>query len=63
MNAKRMIIEYKNGERIVKNKSLADNLADANYYLGVAMAAGNIRGKKYWLNKIKELEKKININE
>ena len=51
-----MIIEYKNGERIVSNNSLADKIADAQYYLGVAMASGNSRNKKKWLREIKRLQ-------
>ena len=51
-----MIIEYKNGERIVSNNSLADKIADAQYYLGVAMASGNSRNKKKWMRELKRLE-------
>lgn len=50
-----MIIEYKNGERIVTNNTLADKIADADYYLGIAMASGNTRNKKKWLKEIKRL--------
>lgn len=50
-----MIIEYKNGERIVTNNTLADKIADADYYLGIAMASGNTRNKKKWLREIKRL--------
>lgn len=50
-----MIIEYKNGERIVTNNSLADKIADAEYYLGVAMASGNTRNKRKWLKELKRL--------
>ena len=50
-----MIIEYKNGERIVSNNSLADKIADAEYYLGVALASGNTRNKKKWLRELKKL--------
>lgn len=50
-----MIIEYKNGERIVTNNSLADKIADAEYYLGVALASGNTRNKKKWLRELKKL--------
>lgn len=51
-----MIIEYKNGERIVSHNSLADKIADAEYYLGVAMASHNLRNKKKWLRELKRLE-------
>lgn len=51
-----MVIEYKNGERIVSNNSLADKIADAEYYLGVAMASGNSRNKKKWLRELKKLK-------
>ena len=50
-----MIIEYKNGEQIINNNTLADRIADANYYLGVAMATGNTRNKRKWLKRLKEL--------
>ena len=50
-----MIIEYKNGKRIVTNNTLADKIADADYYLGIAMASGNTRNKKKWLKEIKRL--------
>lgn len=51
-----MIIEYKNGECTKTHDSVADRLADAYYYLAVAMVTGNRRRKKHWLKKIKELE-------
>lgn len=51
-----MVIEYKNGERIVSNNSLADKIADAEYYLGVAMASGNSRNKKKWLRELNRLK-------
>lgn len=50
-----MIIEYKNGERIVTNNTIADKIADANYYLGIAMASGNTRNKRKWLKRLREL--------
>ncbi len=50
-----MIIEYKNGEQIISHNTLADKIADANYYLGVAMATGNTRNKRKWLKRLKEL--------
>lgn len=50
-----MIIEYKNGKRIVSNNSLADKIADAEYYLGVAMVSHNSRNKKKWLRELKRL--------
>ena len=50
-----MIIEYKGGETIITNGDIAHRLADAYYYLGIAMATGNRRRKKYWLKKIEEL--------
>jgi len=50
-----MIIEYKNGEQIISHNTLADKMADANYYLGVAMATGNTRNKRKWLKRLKEL--------
>ena len=50
-----MIIEYKNGEQIISNNTLADRIADANYYLGVAKATGNTRNKRKWLKRLKEL--------
>ena len=37
------------------SKTLADKIADANYYLGVAMATGNTRNKRKWLKRLKEL--------
>ena len=52
-----MIIEYKNGERLVINNSLSDKIADANYYLAIAMASGNHRNKKKWLREINRLKK------
>ena len=55
-----MVIEYKDGETIVTHNSLADKIADANYYLAVAMATGNRRNKRKWLRKIKELEAETN---
>lgn len=50
-----MIIEHKGGETIVTNNDIAHRLADALYYLGVAMATGNRRRKRYWLKRIEEL--------
>lgn len=50
-----MIIEYKNGEQIISQNTLADKIADANYYLGIAMATGNTRNKRKWLKRLKEL--------
>ncbi len=50
-----MIIEHKGGETIVTNGDIAHRLADAHYYLGIAMATGNRRRKKYWLKRIEEL--------
>lgn len=55
-----MIVEQKNGERVISHNSIADKIADAYYYLGVAMASGNTRNKKKWLKRLKELESKIN---
>ena len=51
-----MIVEYKNGKCITTNDDIAHRLADANYYLTIAMVTGNTQRKKYWLKKIKELE-------
>ena len=51
-----MTIEYKDGSTIVANNDIAHRLADAEYYLAVAMISGNRRRKKYWLKRIKELE-------
>ena len=53
-----MIIEYKDGKRIVTNNSISDQIADANYYLGCAMTSGNTRNKRKWLKRLKELEEK-----
>lgn len=50
-----MIIEYINGERKITNNSLADKIADAEYYLGVALASGNTRNKKKWLKELNRL--------
>ena len=50
-----MIIEHKSGETIVTNDDTSHRLADAHYYLGIAMATGNSRRKKYWLKRIEEL--------
>lgn len=50
-----MIIEHKGGKTIVTNDDISHGLADAHYYLGIAMATGNRRRKKYWLKRIKEL--------
>ena len=50
-----MIIEHKGGETIVTNNDISNRLADAHYYLGVAMVTGNRRRKKYWLKRIEEL--------
>ena len=50
-----MIIEYKDGEQIISHDTLADKIADANYYLAVAMATGNTRNKRKWLKRLKEL--------
>ena len=50
-----MIIEHKGGETIVTNGDIAHRLADAHYYLGIAMATGNRRRKRYWLKRIEEL--------
>ena len=58
-----MIIEYKNGERIVTHNSLADQIADANYYLGCAMASGNTRNKRKWLKRLKELNEQAKAND
>ena len=55
-----MIIEYKNGECITTNDDVAHKIADAYYYLTIAMATGNTRRKKYWLKRIKELEARLN---
>ena len=46
-----MIIEHKDGETIVMNNDISHRLADAHYYLGIAMATGNRRRKKYWLKR------------
>ena len=51
-----MIIEHKGGKTIVTNNDIAHKIADANYYLTIAMVTGNTRRKRYWLKKIKELE-------
>ena len=58
-----MIIEYKNGERIVSHNSLADKIADAEYYLGVAMASGNSRNKRKWLKELKRLQELAGFND
>ena len=58
-----MIIEYKNGKKIVTHNSLADKIADAEYYLGVAMASGNSRNKKKWLKKLKRLQALAGFND
>ena len=58
-----MIIEYKNGERIATNNSLADKIAVAEYYLGVAMASGNTRNKKKWLRELKRLQALAGFND
>ena len=58
-----MIIEYKNGERIVTHNSLADKIANAEYYLGVAMASGNSRNKKKWLKELKRLQELAGFND
>lgn len=50
-----MIIEQKGGETIVTNGDISHRLADAHYYLGIAMATGNRRRKRYWLKRIEEL--------
>jgi len=50
-----MIIEHKGRETIVKNDDIPHRLADAHYYLGIAMATGNRRRKRYWLKRIEEL--------
>lgn len=50
-----MIIEHKGGETIVTNDDISHRLADAHYYLGIAMATGNRRRKRYWLKRIEEL--------
>ena len=50
-----MITEYKGGETIFTNVDIPHRLADAYYYLGIAMAAGNRRRKRFWLKRIKEL--------
>ena len=50
-----MIVEYKNGQTVVTNNSIADRIADAQYYLGVAMASGNRRNKKKWSKELKRL--------
>lgn len=50
-----MIVEQKGGETIVTNGDIAHRLADAHYYLGIAMATGNRRRKRYWLKRIEEL--------
>lgn len=50
-----MIIEHKSGETIITNDDISHRLADAYYYLGIAMATGNKRRKKYWLKRIEEL--------
>ena len=50
-----MIIEHKGGETIFTNYDIPHMLADAYYYLGIAMATGNRRRKKYWLKRIEEL--------
>ena len=53
-----MIIEYKRGTTIVTNDDISHRLADAHYYLGIAMVTGNRRRKKYWLKRIEELNAK-----
>ena len=58
-----MIIEYKNGERIVTHNSLADKIANAEYYIGVAMASGNSRNKKKWLKELKRLQELAGFND
>jgi len=50
-----MIIEHKGGETIFTNYDISHRLADAYYYLGIAMATGNRRRKRYWLKRIEEL--------
>jgi hypothetical protein len=58
-----MIIEYKDGEQIITHNSLADKIADAHYYLGVAMASGNMRNKRKWLKRLKELNEQAKLND
>ena len=53
-----MIIEYNGEETIVTNDDISHRLADAHYYLGIAMATWNMRRKKYWLKRIEELNER-----
>ena len=50
-----MIIEHKGGITIVKNNDISHRFTDAFYYLGIAMATGNRKRKRYWLKRIEKL--------
>lgn len=54
-----MIIEYKNGSMTVTNNDIAHKIADAEYYLTVAMVNGNRKRKKHWLRVIEKLKEQL----
>lgn len=54
-----MIIESKNGSVTVTNNDIAHKIADAEYYLAIAMVNGNRRRKKHWLRVIEQLKEQL----
>ena len=51
-----MIIEMGKNGMVITNGDLAHRIADAEYYIGVALATGNTRNKRKWMKRKKELE-------
>ena len=58
-----MITEYKNGNMTVTNNDIAHKIADAEYYLAIAMVNGNSKRKKHWLRVIEQLKEQLSGKE
>ena len=50
-----MIVEYKDGQRIVSHNSIDDQIADAEYYLTCAQIYGSMRTRQKWRKRLREL--------
>lgn len=51
-----MITEYKNGSMTATNNDIQGRIADAEYYLAIAMVNGNSKRKRHWLRVIEQLK-------
>ena len=54
-----MIVEYRDNTTTVTNNDVEHKIADAEYYLAIAMINGNRKRKRYWLKKIEQLRQEL----